>query len=137
MLAVSLRQVPEDKVERLRSSMDDAMRRRDEIVETFKVEGVRHEVAYLFRTPEGPALLHVMEAEDPVHAWEAFQASEAPIDQEWKDMMDEALGEPIESELLFDVRLSGTCPPPGRRFGNVTRRPAAARSIGLLGLHRE
>lgn len=105
MLQVAMRRVAEDEVDRLRQWMAELMRRRDEVIETFVNEGVRHEVAYLLATADGPVLLHVIEVDDPERASAAFRASSHPIDAEHKQVMSEALAGPYDAELLYDVRL--------------------------------
>ena len=105
MLQVALRRVADGEVDRLRWWMGELLRRRNEVVETFKNEGVRHEVAYLLSTEDGPALLYVMEVDDLERARVAFRESSLPIDQEHKQVMRKVLGDPVEAELLYDVRL--------------------------------
>lgn len=81
------------------------MRRRDEVIETFVNEGVRHEVAYLLPAADGPVLVYAMEVDDPERASAAFRASSFPIDDEHKRVMGQVLAGPVEAELLYDVRL--------------------------------
>ena len=104
MLQVDIRRVADGEVDRLRWWMRELMRRRDEVVETFENEGVRHEMAYLIPTAEGPALLYVTEVEDPARASAAFRESSLPIDEEHKQVMRQVLGDLVEAELLYDVR---------------------------------
>jgi Family of unknown function (DUF6176) len=89
----------------LRWWMGELMRRREEVLQTFEYEGTREEAAYLLRTIEGPVLVYVMDVGDPERAGLAFRYSALPIDQQHKQVMHEALGEEIEPELLYDVRL--------------------------------
>jgi hypothetical protein len=105
VLQVAMRRVAEGEVDRLRQWMGELMRRRDEVIETFVNEGVRHELAYLLATADGPVLVYVMEVEDPERARAAFRASSLPIDAEHKQVLSQALAEPYDAELLYDVRL--------------------------------
>jgi Family of unknown function (DUF6176) len=56
MVRVRCFRVRPEKVGRLRDWMDELSRRRDEVLETFANETVRHEVGYLFETTDGPML---------------------------------------------------------------------------------
>jgi len=89
----------------LRWWMGELMRRRDEVVQTFEYEGTREEAAYLLQTAEGPVLVYVMDVADPERAGIAFRYSSLPIDQQHKQVMHQVLGEELEPELLYDVRL--------------------------------
>jgi len=104
-----MRRVAEGEVDRLRWWLGELMRRRDEVVQTFRNEGTREEVAYLLSTSDGPVLVYVMDVADPARADLAFRYSELPIDQEHKLVMHEVLGDAVDAELLYDVRL----PPAG------------------------
>jgi hypothetical protein len=89
----------------LRWWMGELMRRREEVLQTFEYEGTREEAAYLLRTTEGPVLVYVMDVADPERAGLAFRYSALPIDQQHKQVMHEVLGDEVEPELLYDVRL--------------------------------
>jgi Family of unknown function (DUF6176) len=105
VLRVVMRRVADGEVDRLRWWMAELMRRRDEVIETFVNEGVRHEVAYLLAAADVPILVYVMEVDDPERANATFRASTLPIDDEHKRVMGQVLAEPVEAELLYDVRL--------------------------------
>jgi hypothetical protein len=83
--------------------MGELMRRREEVLETFENEGTRHEVAYLLETSDGPIFVYAIEAEDRAHA--ASLESSHPIDAQHKEVMAQALAEPVPAELLYDVAL--------------------------------
>ena len=104
MLRVSIRKVREGEVERLRAWLVQLNRRRDEVLETFAQEGVRHEQAYLLDTGSGHVLVYAMELEDEEKARAAFAASTLPIDAEHREVIDRAVGEPAGAELLYDVQ---------------------------------
>ncbi len=89
----------------LRSWMQELMRRREEVVQTFEYEGTREEAAYLLQTPDGPILVYVMDVADPERAGIAYRYSALPIDQQHKQVMHQVLGEEVQPELLYDVRL--------------------------------
>jgi hypothetical protein len=105
VLRVSIRHVREGQLERLRWWLAELNRRRDEVRETFAQETVRHEQAYIVAAGEGHLLVYAMELEDEERARAAFQASTLPIDAEHRHVMDEAVGEPADAELLYDVRM--------------------------------
>lgn len=102
-LVVGFHKVPPEKADRLRSWMNELERRRDEVVETFKQETVRHEQAYLLKGNDSLILVYVIEVQDPGLGRKAFRKSTLPIDLEHKRVMDEVALEPAEAELLYDV----------------------------------
>jgi uncharacterized protein DUF6176 len=97
--------VAEGQVELLRWWMGELMRRSDEVIQTFEYEGTREEAAYLLETADGPILVYVMDVADPERAGLAYRYSALPIDQQHKQVMHQVLGEAVEPELLYDVRL--------------------------------
>src|SRR5215204_1254862 len=104
MLRVSIRRVRAGQLEALRDWLVQLNDRRDEVVETFAQEGVRHEQAYLLAAGSGHVLVYAMELEDEEKARAASAASTLPIDAEHRKVMDAAVGEPADAELLYDVR---------------------------------
>jgi hypothetical protein len=82
--------------------MAQVMQRQDEVRETFAQEGVRHEQAFILKTPEGPILIYAVQAEDQAAARAAFEKSALPIDQEHKSILDLSLGERPDVELVYD-----------------------------------
>jgi hypothetical protein len=104
VVRVSIRRVRDGQVERLRVWLREANARRDEVLQTFAQEGVRHEQAYLLDTGSGHVLVYAMELEDEEKARAAFAASTLPIDAQHREVMDATLGEPADAELLYDVR---------------------------------
>lgn len=106
MLNVAIRRVAEGEVDRLRWWMGELMRRRDEVIETFQNEGVRHEVAYLISLAGESILVYVADVDDPEQAGAAFRSSTLPIDQEHKEVMGRVLAGQIHAELLYDVHVS-------------------------------
>jgi hypothetical protein len=104
LLRVRFFKVKPDKVERLRAWMDELSRRRDEVLETFAQETVRHEAAWLLETAEGPILVYAIEAEDLEQARRAVEEHPQPIDLEHLAVMEEVLGAPYPAEQLLDER---------------------------------
>jgi hypothetical protein len=105
MLLLVFSRVKPDHVERLRSWLHELERRHDEVVETFRQETVRHEVAYLLQDEEGPVLVYAIEADDLDQAREAFQASTLGIDVEHKEVMAEVLAGAATVEKLYECAL--------------------------------
>ena len=103
MIHTSIKRVHPDKVELLRAWFAEGTRRADEVRETFRQEGVRHEQAYLINTSDGTLLVYTSELGDFDRAWEAFVGSELPIDAEHKKVMAEALAGDADIELVFDL----------------------------------
>lgn len=104
MLALVLSNVKPDKVERLRLWMHELTHRRDEVLETFVQEGVRHEIAYLIDGKHGPILVYAIEAEDHETARAAYRSSTFPIDIEHKQLLSEVLDGSVQAELLYECR---------------------------------
>lgn len=102
MLRVRFFRVHPDGVERLRSWMAELSERRDEVLQTFASETVRHEAAYLIEGADGSVLVYIVEAEDLEHAARAVEESPFPIDLEHRAVMREVLLEEIDAETLFD-----------------------------------
>jgi hypothetical protein len=97
--------VHDHEVERLRDWFAELMQRQDEVRETFRNEGVRHEKAYLLRTAEGVVLIYAAEMEDAEAAHRAHLASRLPIDLEHREVMQAAQAEPADADVVYDVRL--------------------------------
>ena len=104
MMRIRFRRVHPDKVDRLRAWLAEAGGpRRSEAQETLRHEGVRHEMASLLMTAEGPVVVYAVEAEDFDNVNAAFAQSSLAIDLEHRRVMDECLTGPAESELLLDL----------------------------------
>ncbi len=80
MLAVDFYRIHPDQVARLKEWMAEITTRRNEALETYVQEGVRHEMGYLIEGREGPMLVWVMEVHDRDEATHAFLNSKLPID---------------------------------------------------------
>lgn len=103
MLEVSFRRVKPGKVDKLRAWMRELTDRRDEVVESFGHEGVRHEMAWLLEDAQGYILAYAIEAEDLDAAREAYGESTLPIDLQHRKVLRDVLGERVEPELLYDI----------------------------------
>jgi len=87
--------------------MAELGRRQDEVRETFRNEGVRHEQAFLIQAPDGPVLIYAHEVDDPHAAQQAYAGSTLPLDLQHREVMGDVLGEVADVELLYDIRLVG------------------------------
>jgi hypothetical protein len=105
MLSVVFSQVRDDEVDRLRAWGRELMERTDEVKETFRQEGVRHEMSHLIRTTEGWVLIRSAEVDDMDKALAAFEASNLKIDAEHGDVMQQTLEGPFPAELIFECSL--------------------------------
>jgi hypothetical protein len=79
MLHVTFRRVHADQLARLRAWMAELGQRQDEVRQTFRNEGVRHEQAYLIQSVEGPVLVYAIEVEDEATALQAYASSSLPL----------------------------------------------------------
>lgn len=107
MIKLSILKVRPDRVERLRSWFAELTRRREEVLETFRREGTRHEIVRLLETGDGPVLIYAMEAADLERAAEAFRTSPLPIDREHRDVLRACLAESAATEELFACEEEG------------------------------
>lgn len=97
MLRLAFSRVQPDKVDRLRAWMKELAQREEEVMETFRQETVRHEVAYLLTTSDGPLLVYAIEAES------LAQARPLPIDLEHRQVMREAFAGVVAAECLLEM----------------------------------
>jgi len=77
--------------------------RRDEVLETFRREGMRQERAYLIECREGPLLVYVMDADDIDVAGAAYRASDLPVDRDHAQVMATVLEEAVAAELMYEA----------------------------------
>lgn len=104
MLRVAVRRVHPDKVDLLRDWLAQVHGpRRDEALATLVDEGCRHEMAFLMDGADGPVVIYVMEVEDVEASRAENVQSMHPIDADHKRVMTEAVGEPLQLELLLDL----------------------------------
>ncbi len=114
MLYVSFYHVRPDKVERLRSWMQEISRRRVEALQSYAQEGTRHELAYLAHAREGPVLISIAEVEDREKARAAFRSSTLPIDLEHRRVIHEVVSGRADIELLYECSVRDATSPRGR-----------------------
>ncbi len=107
MLRTAFLRVRPDKVDRLKWWLAELNRRRDEVLETFAQETVRHEIAYLLDGADGPILVYVMEADDFDQARRAFQGSTLAIDAEHRQVINEVTDGAAPVESLYECRING------------------------------
>lgn len=84
--------------------------REDEVLETFRQETVRHEVAYLLDIRDGPVLVYAVEAADLDQAGRAVETHPLPIDREHRQVMHEAFDGRFPAECLPDIRSAADRP---------------------------
>jgi hypothetical protein len=105
MLRVTIRRVHPERADELRAWLAEVNGpRRDEALATLVDEGCTHEQAFLIDGAEGPVVVYVMEVDQIEAAQEAARSSQHRIDADHKRVMDRALGDPLPSELLLDLR---------------------------------
>lgn len=104
MIKLAMRKVKPGEEGRLREWMAQLNARRPEVLETFRQEGVRHELAYLIDGAGGPVLIYAMEEANHEQAAAAYARSTLPIDLEHRRIMGQVLGERVSSELLYECR---------------------------------
>ena len=110
MLAVDFYRIHADQVVTLREWMGEITARRNEALQTYAQEGVRHEMGYLLEDRHGPILVWVMEVHDRDEATRAFLNSKLPIDLQHKQMMRELFAEWIKPEVVYDCLVSKVWP---------------------------
>ena len=102
MLQTTIARVEEDDVPRLRSWLEALSSRRNELRESYRQQGTRHELFFLVRTRRSPILVLISELDDVGEATRSFFHSELPIDVEFKNLFLEISPEEAEVELLYD-----------------------------------
>jgi hypothetical protein len=105
MLRVAIRSVNPGRADQLREWLAEVNGpRRAEAVATLVNEGCTHEQAFLIEGVDGPVVVYVMEVDHIDASEESARSSWHPIDADHKRVMEQALGDPIASELLLDLR---------------------------------
>ncbi len=102
MLHTTIARVDEQDVPRLRAWLASLASRRDELQESYRQGGTRHELFLLVRTRRLPILVLISELEDVEQATRSFLRSQLPIDVEFKTLYQELSPEEAEVELLYD-----------------------------------
>ena len=104
-MRLAFSRVRPEKVDRLRSWMAELAQREEEVRETFRQETVRHEVAYLVESGDGPLLVYAIEAADLAEAARAVETHPLPIDHEHRQVMREVFDGAVPAECLLDMSL--------------------------------
>jgi hypothetical protein len=102
MLHTTFARVDEEDVPRLRQWLTSLSSRSEELRESYRQQGTRHELFFLVRTRRLPVLVLISEVADVEHATRSFLRSELPIDVEFKALFQEIAPEDAEVELLYD-----------------------------------
>lgn len=102
MLNTTIARVDEEDVPILREWLSSLATRRDELRESYRTQGTRHEQFFLVRTRRTPILVLISELENVEEGTRTFLASELPIDVEFKSLYQEISPEEAEVELLYD-----------------------------------
>jgi hypothetical protein len=105
MIRIAFARIRPEKEQRLRSWLSELMSRRNEVLETFAAEGVRHEQAFVIASDRGPLLVYVIEAENHDAAVAAYRKSTLAIDGEHRAVLNECLFERVQIEPLFDCAI--------------------------------
>jgi hypothetical protein len=105
MLRVAIRRVNPGRADELREWLAEVNGpRREEALASLVDEGCTHEQAFLIEGADGPVVVYIMEVDDVEASKEAARSSRHPIDADHKRAMDLAVGDPLPSELLLDLR---------------------------------
>jgi len=111
MLNATFVRVRRSEVPRLRAWLRDLRARREELAESYRLQGTRHERFFLVDVPggpeeargaDGPLLVLLSELEDTDRGGTAFLRSRAPLDVEFKTLIQEIARDELEPELLYD-----------------------------------
>jgi hypothetical protein len=102
MLYTTIARVDEEEVPQLRSWLASLSSRGDELRESYRQQGTRHELFFLVRTRRMPILVLVSEVDNVEQASRSFLQSELPIDLEFKALFQQISPEEAEVELLYD-----------------------------------
>ena len=107
MLYASFARVRPDKVDKLQAWLAELMRRRAEVLESFRQEGTREEQAYLLPDGQGFVLVHITDADDSDQANAAYETSSLPIDIEHHAMLSECLAERLQRRPSYRCTAAG------------------------------
>jgi hypothetical protein len=102
MLYARFYRVKPDRVERLRSWMEEVSRREDEARASYAQEGTTHVQAFLLEPSAGPLLAFIAEVGDPAEARAAHAASTLSIDAEHHDVMHDVVEGRADAEPIYE-----------------------------------
>ncbi len=102
MLHTTIARIDEEDVPRLRAWLGSLASRREELRESYRRQGTRHELFFLIRTRTRPILVLISELADVEHATRSFLRSNLPLDLEFKTLVQEISEMEEDVELLYD-----------------------------------
>ena len=102
MLNATIARVREDELPKLRAWLASLGERRDELGESYRRQGTRHELFFLVRARGQPLLVLISELDDVEQASSAFLRSDFPLDVEFKTLFQQVSPELADVELLYD-----------------------------------
>jgi hypothetical protein len=102
MLNATFARVREEDLPRLRAWLAELPARREELAESYRREGTRHEVFFAIRTRPDPIVVLITEVQDLHHAVVSFLGSHQPLDLEFKSLVQDIATHESDVELLFD-----------------------------------
>jgi len=102
LLNASFAAIQETDVPVIREWLASLAERRDELRESYRNQGTRHELFFLVRAPD-PVLVLISELDDVEQGSVTFLRSRLPLDLEFKSLVQTVSnGEMLVAELLFD-----------------------------------
>ena len=102
MLHTKIARIDEEDVPRLREWLGSLSSRREELRESYRTQGTRHELFFLVQTRRSPLLILITELDDVARGTESFLRSELPLDVEFKTLFQDLEPEEAEVELIYD-----------------------------------
>ncbi len=102
MLNAVFARVEEDDIPRLRAWLASLSDREDELRESYRRQGTRHELFFLVRTAQAPLLVLISEVRNLERAAASFLRSNLPLDLEFKSLVQEISQLESDVELLYD-----------------------------------
>lgn len=102
MLNATFARVDEEDLPRLRAWLASLAERREELRESYRRQGTRHELFFLIRTAREPLLVLISELEDVERGTASFLRSDMPLDLEFKTLVQEISEFEEGVELLYD-----------------------------------
>jgi hypothetical protein len=102
MVTVTFARIRPEKEQRLREWLADLNARQPEVRASLADEGVRQEQIYILPSSDGPILVYAMDAEDVRLAFDAFDHSKLPIDEQHRAVLAEVTSGPITAEAVYD-----------------------------------
>ena len=102
MLNATFARVTARDLPRLQSWLASLDSRRDELAESYRREGTRHELFFVIRMHPDPLVVLISEVDDLEHAVVSFLRSNQPLDLEFKTLVMDIAESESDVELLFD-----------------------------------